>query len=130
MRLAHRLTLLLAVSSMFLSCAAGPQSASNSPRGSRNVISGEELSEIAGQVSALDAVRRLRSGWLRSRGGSGAGGGIQVYVDNVHAGGLEFLDRPLDGIDLTSTKFRRHFADPLRICGWDGDGTEQKRAAQ
>ena len=36
----------------------------------------------------------------------------------------------LDGIDLTSTKFRRHFADPLRICGWDGDGTEQKRAAQ
>ena len=101
MRYARRLTLLFAVSTLALSCAAGTQSDTASPRGSRNVISRQELADLPGQLSALDAVRRLRSTWLRTRGMAGMGSSqtVQVYVDNVHAGGLDFLqNRPLDGI--------------------------------
>lgn len=101
MRYAHRLTLLCAVSSLVLSCAAGSQSDAASPRNSRNMISQQELAELPGQLSALDAVRRLRSTWLRVRGMGGMGSAqtVQVYVDNVHAGGVDFLqNRPLDGI--------------------------------
>jgi hypothetical protein len=50
----------------------------------------------------MDAVRRLRSTWLRVRGTGGLMSGaqtVQVYTDGVHAGGLEFLEnRSLDGI--------------------------------
>ncbi len=101
MRHAHRLTLLFAVSSLVLSCAAGTQSDSASPRGSRNIISQEELAALPGQLSALDAVRRLRSTWLRTRGmaGMGSAQAVQVFIDNVRAGGVDFLNnRPLDGI--------------------------------
>jgi hypothetical protein len=102
MRRSHRLTLLFAVSSIVLSCAAGSQSDSARPRGSsRNVITQEELAALPQQLSALDAVRRLRSTWLRTRGmaGMGAAQSVRIYVDNVHAGDVSFLEgRPLDGI--------------------------------
>ena len=101
MRRAHRLTLLFAVSSLVLSCAAGSQSGTARPSTSRNVISSEEIAELPGYLSAADVVRRLRSTWLRTRGAAGTGGNleIQVYTDNVHAGGLDFLEsRPMDGV--------------------------------
>jgi len=102
MRRAHRLSLLFAVSSLVLSCAAGSQSDSPRPRGSsRTVITQEELAALPQQLSALDAVRRLRSTWLRTRGmaGMGSAQSVQIFVDNVHAGGVDFLNsRPLDGI--------------------------------
>ena len=102
MRYARRLTMLFAVSSIALSCAAGSPSDSARPRGSsRNVITQEELAELPQQLSALDAVRRLRSTWLRTRGmaGMGSAQSVMIYVDNVRAGGVDFLEsRPLDGI--------------------------------
>ena len=101
MRHAHRLALLFSVSVLIMSCAAGSQSDAARPRGSRNLISSEELAELPGQLTALDAVRRLRATWLRTRGSGGLGANqtVRVYVDNVHAGGIEFLEsRPLDGI--------------------------------
>ena len=101
MRRAHRLTLLFAVSTLALSCAAGSQRDSARPSSSRNVITAEELGELPGQLTALDAVRRLRSTWLRTRGAASARGNlqVQVYMDNVRLGGLDFLQsRSLDGI--------------------------------
>ena len=101
MRYAHRLTLQIAVSSLVLSCAAGSQSDSTRPRGSRNVITREQLAELPGHLTAFDAVRRLRSTWLRTRGAASTRGNlqVQVYVDNVRAGGIDFLQsRSLDGI--------------------------------
>lgn len=102
MRSVHRLTLLFAVSSIVLSCAAGAPSDSARPRSSsRNVISQEELAELPAQLNAYEAVQRLRSTWLRTRGvaGMGSSQAVMVYVDNVRAGGVDFLhSRPLDGI--------------------------------
>lgn len=101
MRYARNLVLLFAVSWLALSCSAGSQSDSSHPRTARNVISGEELAELSGQLSCEDAVRRLRPTWLRTRGAASARGNlqIQIYVDNVRAGGPEFLQsRSLDGI--------------------------------
>lgn len=36
----------------------------------------------------------------------------------------------LDGIDLTRAKFRRHFADPLRIRDWDLHDVERGQTAR
>ncbi len=101
MRYALRLSLLFVVATLAWSCAAGSQSDSTRPRGSRDVISQEELAELPAGSSSMDAVRRLRSTWLRTRGTGGLGSTqtVQVYMDNVHAGGVDFLEaRSLDGI--------------------------------
>lgn len=101
MRYALRLSLLLVISSLLTSCAAGSQTGSSRPSGSRNRITQEQLAELPVGLSCMDAVRRLRSSWLRVRGAAGLSSSqtVQVYVDNVHAGGLDFLNsRPLDGI--------------------------------
>ncbi len=101
MRYALRLTFMFAVSAVIMSCAAASQSGSSTSSSNRNLISQEQLAELPAGLSAMDAVRRLRSTWLRVRGMSGLGSSqtVQVYVDNVHAGGLDFLEaRPLDGI--------------------------------
>lgn len=101
MRVASRLTLLFAVVLLISSCASSTQSDSSRPGTSRNMISGEELAELPGQSSCLDAVRRLRSNWLRTRGMAGLGSTqvVLAYVDGVRAGGVDFLEsRPLDGI--------------------------------
>lgn len=56
---------------------------------------------------------------------------VDVDVDSecveVEARRLRLM---LDGIDLTRTKFRRHFADPLRIRGFDDNDLERRRTAQ
>jgi len=107
MRYALRLTSLFALSVLVMSCAATSQSGSSSSGGSRDRISQQELAELPAGMTALDAVRRLRSTWLRVRGAAGLNStqAVQVYVDNVHAGGLDFLDaRSLDGI----TEIRYH----------------------
>ena len=102
MRRAHRLTFLFVVSSLVLSCASGsPSDTAARPSSSRSVISSEELAALPGQLSCSDAVRRLRSTWLRTRGAASARGNlqVQVYMDNVRVGGIDFLQsRSLDGI--------------------------------
>jgi hypothetical protein len=103
MRHTHRLTVLFVVTSLIMSCASGSQTDSTRPRTSRNVISQEDLAELPPGATAMDAVRRLRSTWLRTRGMSGTGIAstqtVRVYIDNVHAGGLDLLEgRSLDGI--------------------------------
>ena len=101
MRNALRWIQVLVAAAVVSACAAGTQSDSTRPSGSRNVITREQLDELPPASSAMDAVRRLRSTWLRPRGsgGLGASQAVLVFVDNVHAGGLEFLEsRPLDGI--------------------------------
>lgn len=117
MRRFHRLTLLFAVSSIVLSCAASRQTDSARPRSSsRSVISQEELAALPQQLSALDAVRRLRSTWLRTRGmaGMGSAQSVQIFVDNVHAGDVNFLEsRSLDGIVEM-----RHFSGTDATTKW------------
>jgi hypothetical protein len=103
MRHTHRLTVLFVVTSLIMSCASGSQTDSTRPRTSRNVISQEDLAELPPGATAMDAVRRLRSTWLRTRGMSGTGIAstqtVRVYIDTVHAGGLDLLEgRSLDGI--------------------------------
>lgn len=107
MRHASRMTLLFAVALLVSSCAAGAQSDTSSPRSSRNVITQAELADLPAQLTVLDAVRRLRSTWLRTRGMAGLNASQEVlaYVDNVRAGGVDFLQaRPLEGI----TEIRYH----------------------
>ena len=65
--------------------------------------------------SAYDAVEALRPSWLNLRGPAGA---VQVYVDDIHLGGLEALRtiripsvqliRHLDGIQATARYGRGH----------------------
>ena len=108
MRYAHRLSLLFVASSLVVSCASGSQSDSTRPSGSRDVISQEQLAELPAGSSCMDAVRRYNSSWLRPRGQAGMGSGqtVEVYVDNVHAGGTDVLAaRPLDGI--TEIRYQR-----------------------
>ncbi len=101
MRYALRFTLLLGAAAFVWSCAASSGSGSNRERGSRNLISQEELAALPPSLSAYDAVRRLRSTWLRTRGAASLRGNlrVQVYMDNVRLGGVEFLqNRSLDGV--------------------------------
>jgi len=47
-------------------------------------------------ANVYDAIRRLRSDWLRIRGATSTregGGGIVVYVDGVRAGGVDRLEQ-------------------------------------
>lgn len=57
----------------------------------RAPLSGVEA-RAAMVVDAFEAVQRLRPGFLRSRGPTGAGsGGVRVYIDGQPAGGLDML---------------------------------------
>ena len=85
-------------------CASSPaasgatqQSASSSSRsrGSRDVITQEELAKVDVQ-NALDAVRRLRPSYLQTHGGLSSSitqgpQDVVVYVDNTRMGGPSTL---------------------------------------
>ena len=82
----------VAAAGIGIACASGGQSDGGASR-SRDLITEEELQGI--NVSdAYEAVRRLRSNWLRSRqagtgpaaAGDQAAGFPTVFVDNVRAG--------------------------------------------
>ena len=76
-----------------MACASG--SGGGQPRGSRNVITQEEIVALP-ITTASDLVNRLRPSWLRGRGPTSISGGIPalplVYVDEVRTGGIEALD--------------------------------------
>ncbi len=72
-----------------LSCASGGQTSGRST-GSRNVITAEQLAGLTVEQNAYDAIRRLRSTWLRTRSVDAATVPV-VFVDNVRAGDLERL---------------------------------------
>ncbi len=69
-------------------CATGTGSA-RPPGASADRIVQAEL-EPLGQLDALQAVQRLRSQWLRSRGGA-TGEQPVLYVDGTRRGGAEEL---------------------------------------
>lgn len=87
----------LAAAGVGVACASGGQSEGGASR-SRDLITLEEIQGINAS-DAYDAVRRLRSTWLRSRqAGTGAAvagdqsaGFPAVFVDNVRAGDIEML---------------------------------------
>ena len=67
-------------------CASSGQSGSSSSEGSRDVLTREQLSDLD-NLSAYDAVSRLRSTWVRSPRYSG----IRIYLDGILQGGVSAL---------------------------------------
>lgn len=63
-------------------CASGGSSGESGPRRDRNLITSEELIQVAEVATAFDAIRRLRPNWLRGRGTSSA----KVFIDGVQMG--------------------------------------------
>jgi len=102
-------------------CASSPaasgatqQSASSSPRsrGSRDVITQEELAKVDVQ-NALDAVRRLRPSYLQTHGGLSSSitqgpQDVVVYVDNTRMGGPSTLAQ----IPITDVKEIQYLNGP------------------
>lgn len=81
----------LAAAGLGVACASGGQSEGTSR--SRDVITLEEIQE-ANSSDPYEAVRRLRSSWLRTRSPgveSEVSGMPIVYVDNVRLGDIEML---------------------------------------
>ena len=68
-------------------CASGGGSGESGPRRNRNLITSEELTEVAEVDTVFDAIRRLRPNWLRGRGTSS----VRVFVDGVQMGGTGAL---------------------------------------
>lgn len=92
------------LSLVFLALAAGSTSASAQKRGDRNTITRLDLDEAGGSViTALDAVQRLRSHWLRPALGKQATAGVTgelgaqnpgvpvVYIDDRREPNMEQL---------------------------------------
>lgn len=103
-------------------CASSPaaasgatqQSASSSSRsrGSRDVITQEELAKVDVQ-NALDAVRRLRPSFLQTHGGMSSSitqgpQDVVVYVDNTRMGGPSTLAQ----IPITDVKEIQYLNGP------------------
>jgi len=92
MRLHHAVGALL-----LLQLAAGVSAAEAQKGRKSDVITAEEIAK-SGVNNAYDAVKSLRPAWLRTRGAistqpdSPGSGGIQVYLDGVHLGGIDELD--------------------------------------
>ena len=68
-------------------CASGGGSGESGPRSNRNLITGEELTQVAEVDTAFDAIQRLRPNWLRGRGGSSP----KVFIDGVQMGNAGVL---------------------------------------
>ena len=79
---------------LLIACASGPSS--GAPSRNRNLITAEEIEGLP-VTTARDLVERLRPTWLRPRGPASMGSSRPefpvVYIDQVHSGGLEALDR-------------------------------------
>lgn len=86
MRRASHTTLFLTA---VLAACASSGGGGGSGGGDRNLISTEELSELAG-FNAYDAVQRLRPQWLRSRGGE-VMDLPATFVDGRHFGDISQL---------------------------------------
>jgi hypothetical protein len=94
-----RLVSVLAIAVIVAACASSGQS--SGPRRDRNRIVLEEITELAGLATALQAVQQLRPAWLTPRGRSGL---PQVYRNNARWG-----DNPqsLADIEITSVQEMR-----------------------
>lgn len=82
---ARPLVALAAAAVLALGCASAG-GGTGSTRGSRDVLTQEQLAD-ASVSTAFEAVQRLRSSWLRPRGA----GTLWVYVDGVRAGNVDHL---------------------------------------
>ncbi|MGD2120578.1 MAG: hypothetical protein PVJ76_02485 [Gemmatimonadota bacterium] len=76
----------LAMTLLIAACSTAG-SGNSGPRRNRDVITAEELAELAADYSVYEAVQRLRANWLTGRGGSQP----RVHVDGVALGGLDIL---------------------------------------
>lgn len=67
--------------------ACASSGTSSSPSRSATVITAAEL-ETVEELNAYEAVQRLRSNWLRTRGrvSMASQQGIQLYIDGIHRG--------------------------------------------
>lgn len=99
-------TVLLATAA--LGCATGGSSGSQeSSSGSFDRIASEELRQIeADNLNAYQAVRRLRSNWLRARSATFDGGRNypRVFVDGIEFGELDSL-RDINIVDIEEMRF-------------------------
>ncbi|HMG17577.1 MAG TPA: hypothetical protein VK573_02540 [Gemmatimonadales bacterium] len=103
-----------------VSACAGRSSGGAPPR-DRNLITQDELSE-RNFTSLLHAIEALRGNWLSLRGPDGR---VQVYVDQVHIGGVDILRtipvtsvlliRHMDGIEATARFGRDHYQGAILI---------------
>ncbi|KPJ84342.1 MAG: hypothetical protein AMS18_16875 [Gemmatimonas sp. SG8_17] len=94
-------TALVAILCVTASCAAGTQGSAERTRSSRAPITVEELASHQRLSNAYEAVQNLRPRWLRARGPASFSGAapVIVYMDNVRAGGVDFLlGIPLDRV--------------------------------
>lgn len=68
-------------------CAAGASAGGGGAGYSRDLISEAELAEVT-ETDAYDIVRRLRPGWLQTRG---MGANPVAYLDDIRLGGPDQL---------------------------------------
>jgi hypothetical protein len=80
------------VVAILLAAGAGcaTHSSERGPAPDPNVLTRMQLMSSHFQ-SAYDAVLSLRANWLQGRSPHLAGGGVQVYLDDVRVGGIESL---------------------------------------
>lgn len=99
-------------------CVGGSPKGSTppSPHADRNLITQDELSQRRFS-SVYAAIEILRLNWLALRG---PGGGVQVYLDGQHLGGVETLFR----IPVPSVESIRHL-DGIEAAARFGLGNEQ-----
>jgi hypothetical protein len=83
-----KLFAVLFVNTAVLGCAT--YGSEHAPAGDANVLTHTQLMSNH-FASAYDAVFSLRANWLEGRSPHMAGGGVQVYLDNVRLGGIESL---------------------------------------
>ena len=82
------------------SACTGHSQPGSAPAVDRNTLTREEFSQRS-FYSAYDAVEALRAGWLSLRGPAGT---VQVYVDDIHLGGVAALRT----IRMVSVEVIRH----------------------
>lgn len=102
MRWSAKLTLplFLALLTGVAGCASG--GANGTSRGSANLITLEELGTVQ-NLSAFDAVQRLRPRWIQARGGTDQP--PVVFLDGSNMGGIETL-RTIQASSIREMRFR------------------------
>lgn len=113
-----RIAVLLALCS---ACGGGSASHTTAARGSRDMITHEQLRE-RGFPNALESVEVIHRNWLLARGADNmAGRGqVQVYLDNRRLGGVQALRT----IPTQDVAYIRYF-DAIAAAGRWGAGHEQ-----
>lgn len=90
---------------LLAACASGPSS--GEAQRDRELITADEIREVP-VTSAWELVARLRPTWIRSRGPasmrSSAPDYPVVYVDDVHSGGPEALQR-ISSVAISEIRF-------------------------